>query len=61
MVWTFAVPAIQLALLFLVTLLNRGVADRFVRYRRFEWWALIALWYLVLLGGALLGGVSAAS
>ena len=59
MVWTFAVPAAELVLLFLSALFNQWLTGKVSRLRRFELVALILLWYLVLLAGALLGGIGA--
>lgn len=56
MVWTFGVPALELALLLVAALLNQQAGTRWVKYRRFELIGLAVLWYLVLLGGALIGG-----
>jgi hypothetical protein len=58
-VWTFAVPAAELVLLFLSALFNQWLTGKMAFLRRFELVALILLWYLVLLVGALLGGIGA--
>lgn len=56
MLLTFAVPALELALLLLAALLNQMAGTRWVKYRKVELIGLMVLWYLVLLGGARLGG-----